>query len=76
MFPIAQASVDRVVLVTDADIRSAQDALWASVRVVAEPGAAASLAALLSGRYVPASGERVGVLISGGNTTAVDFGAR
>ena len=75
-FPIAQASVDRVLLVSDADIRRAQDALWASVRVVAEPGAAASLAALLSEAYVPSPGERVGVLISGGNTTAVDFGAR
>jgi threonine dehydratase len=76
MFPIAQASIDRVLLVSDADIRRAQDALWASVRVVAEPGAAAPLAGLLSGAYVPGPGERVGVLVSGGNTTAVGFGAR
>lgn len=75
-FPIAQASVHRVLLVTDADIRRAQEALWASVRVVAEPGAAAALAGVLSGAYVPEPGERVGVLVSGGNTTAVDFGAR
>jgi threonine dehydratase len=32
------------------------------------------LAALLTGDYVPARGESVGVIISGGNTTAVDFG--
>jgi threonine dehydratase len=32
-----------------------------------------SLAALLSGRYQPEKGERVGVLVCGGNTTAVDF---
>lgn len=76
MFPIAKASVDHVVLVSDAAIRRAQETLWASLRVVAEPGGAAPLAALLSGRYVPPSGERAGVLISGGNTTAVDFGAR
>ena len=76
MFPIARAHVDRVVLVSDADIQRAQQALWASARVVAEPGGAASLAGVLSGGYVPASGERVGVLISGGNTTAVDFAAR
>jgi len=44
--------------------------------IVAEPSAAAPLAALLTGGYVPALGERVGVIISGGNTTAVDFGAR
>jgi threonine dehydratase len=75
MFPIAWANVDRVVLVSDDDIRRAQQALWASVRVVAEPGGVASLAGVLSGRYVPAPGERVGVLISGGNTTAVAFDA-
>ena len=73
MFPIARASVDRVVLVCDPDIQRAQQALWGSVRVVAEPGGAAALAAVLSGRYSPVSGERVGVVISGGNTTAVDF---
>jgi threonine dehydratase len=74
MFPIAQAHVERVVLVDDAAIRQAQDALWAALRVVAEPGGAAALAGLLSGGYVPAPGERVGVVVSGGNTTAVDFG--
>ena len=63
-----------MVLVSDAAIRRAQDALWATVRVVAEPGGAAAFAALLGGGYAPAPGERVGVLISGGNTTAVDFG--
>ncbi len=73
MFPIAQAHVARVVLVSDDAIRQAQQALWESVRVVAEPGGAAPLAALLSGAYAPAAGERVGVVISGGNTTAVDF---
>jgi len=73
MFPIAQAYVDHVILVTDAAIRQAQEALWASVRVVAEPGGAAALAGLLCGGYTPAAGERIGVLISGGNTTAVDF---
>jgi threonine dehydratase len=76
MFPIARASVDRVLLVGDADIRRAQESLWATVRVVAEPGGAAALAGVLSGAYVPGAGERVGVVVSGGNTTAVDFGAR
>ena len=75
MFPIAQAHVDRVVLVSDDAIRRAQRALWASARVVAEPGGAATLAALLDGGYTPAGDERVGVVISGGNTTAVDFGS-
>ena len=74
MFPIAQAYVERVVLVTDDAIRRAQQALWSTLRVVTEPGAAAPFAALLGGAYQPAPDERVGVVISGGNTTAVDFG--
>ena len=74
MFPIARAYVDRMVLVTDVAIRDAQEALWSTARLVAEPGGAAALAAVLSGAYVAAPGERVGVLVTGGNTTAVDFG--
>src|SRR2546426_4542597 len=73
MFPIARAHVERVVLVSDDTIRRAQQALWESFRVVAEPGGAATAAALLSGAYVPAAGERVGIVLCGGNTTAVDF---
>jgi threonine dehydratase len=73
MFPIARSYVERVVLVTDVDIRRAQTALWESVRVVAEPGGAAALAGLLGRGYLPAAGERVAIVVSGGNTTAVDF---
>lgn len=72
-FPLARDFVDRVVLVSDEQIRRAQEALWRTLRVVAEPGAAAPLAALLSGVYAPLVKERVGVIVSGGNTTAVDF---
>jgi threonine dehydratase len=73
MFPIAQAHVARVVLVSDDAIRRAQRALWEAFRVVAEPGGAATTAALMAGAYVPAAGERVGVVVCGGNTTAVEF---
>jgi len=73
MFPIARAHVERVVLVSDDAIRQAQAALWSTLRVVAEPGGAAALAALLSGRYRPAADERIAVLICGANTTAVNF---
>jgi threonine dehydratase len=73
MFPIAQAHIARVLLVSDTAIRQAQEALWEALRIVAEPGGAAAFSALLSRAYVPAPGERVGVVISGGNTTAVDF---
>ncbi len=74
MFPLAQAWVDRVALVPDEAIRRAQLALWEGARIVAEPGGAATFAALLCGAYRPEPGERVGLVVSGGNTTAVDFG--
>ena len=70
---IARRFVDRVVLVPDEAIHHAQRLLWDVVRVVAEPGGAAAFAALASRAYVPAPGERVGVVISGGNSTAVRF---
>ena len=73
MFPIAKKYVQQVVLVSDGEIRDAQQLLWKSARIAAEPGGAAALAALTSGIYRPRNGERVGVLICGGNTTAVDF---
>jgi threonine dehydratase len=67
MFPLAQAYVDRVVLVPDEAILQAQDALWNTLRIAAEPGGSAALAALLSRRYQPRPGERIGVLVCGGN---------
>ena len=73
MFPLAQRYVASVVLVEDDAIRAAQRALWDSLRVVTEPGGAAAFAALLSGAYRAEPNERVGVLLCGGNTLAVDF---
>lgn len=55
-------------LVTDDAIRAAQRLLWDAARVMAEPGGAAALAALLSGAWVPPPGARVGVLVCGANT--------
>jgi|SRR6516225_5369 len=74
MFPIAREHVERVVLVTDHAIRMAQKMLWESLRLVVEPGGCTAFAAILSGAYQPAVGERVGVVVSGANTTAVNFG--
>src|SRR5262249_26751256 len=73
VFPIAQQEVERVVLVRDDAIVAAQRAPWDVRRIVAEPRAAAPLAALISGAYVPRPGERTGVVVSGANTTAVGF---
>jgi threonine dehydratase len=72
-FPIVRDHVAEVVLVSDDAISKAQRALWDKTRIAAEPGGAAAFAALLSGRYRPASSERVGVVVCGGNTDAVDL---
>ncbi|MCA0047272.1 threonine/serine dehydratase [Mesorhizobium sp. B283B1A] len=73
MFPIAEAFVERSILVSDDDIIAAQKALWSSVRIISEPGGAAAFAAILSGRYAPASGERVAVLVCGANANPANF---
>jgi threonine dehydratase len=65
--------IDRSVLVSDEAIISAQKVLWDVLRIVAEPGGAAVMAALLSGAYVPAPGEKVGLVLCGANTAAVKF---
>jgi threonine dehydratase len=73
MFPLARRHVERVILVSDQDIQAAQRMLWDLLRIVTEPGGAAAFAALLRGYYRPGPGERVGVVLCGGNTTAVHF---
>jgi threonine dehydratase len=67
VFPITQAYVEDVVLVDDASILAAQQALWQAVRIAAEPAASVGIAALLTGAYKPAPGEHVAVVISGAN---------
>ena len=73
MLPLAQRHVEQVLLVSDDAIVRAQRELWRVLRIVAEPGGAAAFAALLSSGYQPAPGERIGVVLCGGNTTAVSF---
>jgi threonine dehydratase len=68
MFPIAAAHVAQAVLVGDAAILAAQRLLWDRLRLIAEPGGATALAALLSSAFVPPAGARVGVIICGANT--------
>jgi threonine dehydratase len=66
-FAICSALGVQAVTVSDDAIRAAQRALWQGLRLVVEPGGAASFAAILSGAYVPAVGECVGVIICGAN---------
>jgi threonine dehydratase len=66
-FPIVRDRVERMVLVTEDQIREAQRAVWEDVRLIVEPGGAAAFAALRSGACPVSSGERVCVVLSGAN---------
>ena len=75
VFPITQAYVEDVVLVSDAAILAAQRALWQAARIAAEPAASVGIAALLTGACKPAAGERVAVVISGANMAPAQLGS-
>lgn len=76
MFPIAQRFVSQALLVTDEQIIAAQKLLWQKLRLVAEPGGATALAALLGGVYKPrAASERIGVVLCGSNADLTKFAA-
>jgi threonine dehydratase len=68
-YELVRDLVDDVVLVSDAEILAAMRLLALRAKVVAEPAAAASLAALVAGRVAPAPGPVV-VVVSGGNVSA------
>lgn len=67
-YEVAVRTGVRSILVSDAEIVAARSLLWEQYRIVVEHGAAAAYAALTSGVYVPADGERVAVILCGANT--------
>ncbi len=66
-FALARDAGTPSVLVANEAITKAQQLLWREARMLVEPGGACALAALLSGAYRPAPGERVAVLLCGAN---------
>jgi threonine dehydratase len=66
-FEVATHFIRTVLLVSDEEIRAAQRRLWEDLRIVVEPGGATALAAVLSGRYRPVTGERIGIVLCGAN---------
>lgn len=64
-FDITRQAVERVVLVTDDDMRAAARMLWMELGIAADLSGAASLAAIMAGAYVPQAGERVCALVCG-----------
>ncbi|MBN9061444.1 MAG: threonine dehydratase [Rhizobiales bacterium 65-9] len=67
VYSVCAPVVDHVALVSDDAIVDAQRTLWRDFRIASEPGGATALAALLSGAFKPKPGEKVGVLVCGGN---------
>ncbi len=72
-YDLAVAQGIQSVLVSDEAIATAQRALWDEARQLVEPAGATALAALMAGAYAPAPGERVAVLICGGNIAPDPF---
>lgn len=73
-YDLAVETGTKCVTVTDEAITTAQVALWQECRQLVEPAGATALAALMSGAYKPAAGERVAVLVCGGNLSEDPFG--
>ena len=71
-FEVAAPLLERIVTVSDADIRTAMRFLFERVKIVAEPSGATAVAALLTGK-IDVRGQRVGVIISGGNIDVERF---
>lgn len=71
---IIREHVAQNLVVSDDDVIEAQRRLWSAARIVCEPGGVTALAALTAGAYVPQDGERVAVLLCGGNADPGWFG--
>lgn len=72
---IVEALVEEIVTVTDDEIRLAMAVAAARLKLIVEPGGAAAFAAVLAGRVKRVSGQRVGVVLSGGNVDPALFGS-
>jgi len=68
----ARDLIDEVVTVTDDQVVNAQRRLWQARRLVAEPGGATALAAVLAGSIRRDIDERIAVLVCGANTDPSD----
>jgi threonine dehydratase/serine racemase len=69
-WPIIRDQVERVVTVTEDQIRAAMRLVWERMKLVIEPSAAVAAAAVLSDGFRSLAGVRkVGVVFSGGNVS-------
>jgi threonine dehydratase len=72
-FALNRQFVDGVVLVSDDGIREAMRLLFRSAKLVVEPAGAAALAALMGPLRQRLDGQRVGLVVCGGNIDAATF---
>lgn len=71
-FEVAAPLLERIITVSDAEIRAAMRFLFERVKIVAEPSGATAIAALLA-RKIDVTGIKVGVIVSGGNIDTQRF---
>jgi threonine dehydratase len=64
-FPLVQQFVDDMLTVSEAEIVEAMRFLWTRMKLVVEPSGAVAVAPLL--QQLDVRGQRVGIIISGGN---------
>lgn len=65
-FPIIREYVERIILVSDEEIIQAMKYLWERMKIVVEPSACVTLAAILKEKSI-FRGMKIGVILSGGN---------
>ena len=73
-FPVIQRLVSRIVTVSDAQLVQSMRFFAERLKMVVEPTGVLGAAALLHG-VVPARGQRVGVIVSGGNVDITRYAA-
>jgi threo-3-hydroxy-L-aspartate ammonia-lyase len=74
-FNLNRVLADEIVTVSDGELVAAMRFAFERLKLVLEPGGAAGLAALLSGSVHVGGGQKVGVILSGGNVDPGRFGA-
>ena len=74
-YSMCRANVDRLVKVTDQEIRSAMSLLFREMKLAVEPAGAAATAALVHHLHRDLRGRRVGVIVCGSNIDAESFAA-
>lgn len=66
-WPVLRDRVEEVITVKEDEIVAAMRLMWERAKLLIEPSAAVPVAAALSGRLPTSTGQRLGIILSGGN---------